>query len=109
MALLPCLHVQQRRERGQKQGNSLPRAIGVRGSEVRSLTKQSFSFLCVYFSSIYWAALKPYEHFDSRHPIKDAGTYIRALHRGKRDHKEFDHTGMWMLLCLLRKDPQALY
>lgn len=60
--------------KGEKQGNSLPRAIGVTGSEVGSLTKQSF-FVYVSFSSIYWAALKPYEHFDSRHPIKDAGTY----------------------------------
>jgi len=74
MALLPCVHVQQRRGRGQEQGNRLPRAIKVTGSEAESLTKQSLSFLHAFFFNVYWTVVKPYELLDSYHPCKDAST-----------------------------------
>lgn len=61
MALLAYLHVQQRRERGQEQGNSLPGAIQMTGSEAVYLTKQRLSFLHASFSCIYWTALKTHE------------------------------------------------
>lgn len=68
-----------------------------------SLTKQSLPFLCTSFSRIYWTAFKTHELFDSHHPSKYGNDYVHALCKEKVEHKEFDHAGLWMRSCRLRK------
>lgn len=105
MALLPLLHVQQRRERGQELGNSLTRAIWMTGSEMESFTKQSLSFTRASFSRMYWVVLKIHELFHWYHPSRDANTYILALCKRKEHRREFGLTRNVDAIMLAYKQP----
>lgn len=70
---------------------------------MESFTKQSLSFICAFFSRIYWIVLKIHELFHWHHPSRD--TYILALHIRKEHRWEFDLTRNVDAITLAKKQP----